>query len=552
MGVAPLGKNYFDALLAQHLRTILESGLLVDEDYNVLLNVCSFKIYPVNSNRNLLGLIVGGLGVIGPVCLAWKYNKPILTLPSFVATVLLYREAKRAAKRKRYEAIVSTTTKSFVKVRKLNTTVIRYMKARKATKETENLLVFSENVREFVRGFIKENVLFLKFLLNALESLTSTIDELTEDFKTVKEIDFEALLVLDEANEDFMAKLQDIYIFLTSKYLNYLGLTFNYYMKQFNESFLEQLFDQQLPSVQFNLEILRSTTQREFNNVRYNVSKKLEINISQSKVFSTKQLSGKFQHSLINAVNNLSVIMEKSRVVLCKIDEIDENCVDFRKMELALNDLREHAQATYESLDVLCRLYGILSDTEKYKSTDKSMQTSKTIATKEDELPTINYDDQEETNEDKDYELYIPESEIDDIQPSYQKDESGVYLNLMLSELKHSLGQHERFLAAKTKWRIQQDDEHPPVKKKSNKPIAKFDLSTIKTTPLENQKIDPLNIPPLPLPPPPPPLPPPQQNFLEESYQTNEVNVNLFDGIQTLSRQLKGEEEVFCDDCDSD
>ncbi|XP_066253199.1 uncharacterized protein [Euwallacea similis] len=642
MASPPLNDRY-GPLLTQHLRAILESGLLLDEDYEVLLNACNFKIYPTNSGKSLLGIIAGSMVVIGSTFVAWKYNKPVFGLAPLAATVLFYLERKVLLKRKRQQAIVSCVIKSFQKVRKLNIAITRYFKMRKAgksTKENENLLVSNENVQEFVKFFLRRNVAYLKGLLGKAALLANSTQEISDDFNAIKTIPIGSLSLDQEANSEVLStRIQDVSNFLSSKYLNYLGLTLS---NSLEIETIERVLKEDLPDIQRSLENLHKDIQEEFNNLKFNMTQKLEIDAINKSYFA-RQFSGKLQQTLIGAVNNLSIIMEKSHVVLRKVEQTEENS-DMKKLEGALKDLRDHAFATYESLDVLCRLYGVLSDSTNRASASETHARIKIKDQVDDEdLVKISYEDEEEAME-EDYELFIPASAAPAEVKQHERyeDQSGMYLSLMMKELRQALNQHDRFIEARKKRGIVEEE----VIRRPQQELAKFDLSALtasKSVPIPPPRASKLLEPSLqlaknssvvssaPPPPPlpnaikPPPIPPPfsQEVRLESSRNSSEflppppsqrmikplpnprplakelpqessvaltvssppppplphsirptkiplssaqelplgsssdshgddIKRTLLDDIRNLSSQLKGEEEVFGDDCDSD
>lgn len=374
--------DYFGPLLAQHVRTVLESGLLLDEDYEVLLNVSNFKIHATKTAVVPYGLIASSLATISSIYVGWKYSQPMVILPSLSATfvcVFLWRKAM--LKRKRHINIVSCIVNSFTKLRKLNNSIIRYLKLRKECKEKETLLAYNENIKEFVKYIVNVYAEFFELCLNEMNFLVSLTEELTEDHETVKEVELKSVLMIsdeitDATHELLITRIQDVYTFFTSKYLNYLGITLSKNVRRINIGDLGILLDKKLPSINALLEELYVSVQKEFSNLRYCTSKKLEIDMKNTNSLS-RQVSGKLQQTLIGAVNNLSIIMEKSRAVLGKVEEEMEDGKDVKRLESALGDLRDHAFATYESLEVLCKLYGILSGAKKSPNEKKFVVCNK-------------------------------------------------------------------------------------------------------------------------------------------------------------------------------
>ncbi|CAH1121327.1 unnamed protein product [Ceutorhynchus assimilis] len=563
-GIRPPNEQY-SVLLSQHVRTLLESGLLLEEDYEVLLSASSFKIYNTKSTEYPLGSIVSCLTSAGCAFVAWRYNSPIILISSLiVSSVILYSRKKATMKARKRNEIVAQTVESFTKLRKLNIEIICYLKMRKSCKQKDSYLLNNEISQEFLCKFLLYFRKYFNFCFEQIHFLVTITQELADDFIVVKALNVESLLTTEIDSEDHQellaAKVQDIYIFLSSKYLNYLGLTFCQNLKKLKEIELKILLDKNLPETNATLQQLHAILQKEFNNIRYNTLKKVEIDM-RNRTNITRQVSGKLKETIMNAVNNLSIITEKSQAVLAKVEEAEGQ--DRNKLESALVDLRDHAFATYESLDVLCRLYGILSKSNNSTKEGNVVKFSKQA--EQQNIAIINYDDPSEAREEN-YELFIPANEDDDKTDTRNdyEDQSSAYLSLMLKELRQSLKKHARFVAARRKRGIQKDEEDIDEVTNTNleTQVPKFDANVLKVEASERivlearQDVD--NVPPIPPPRPskiiPPPPPPPLTLLNSNLEQERDVFIQktLVENIKALSSQLERNEEVFGDYCVSD
>lgn len=151
---------------------------------------------------------------------------------------------------------------------------------------------------------------------------------------------------------------------------------------------------------------------------------------------------------------------------------------------------------------------------------------------------TVNFDDVIQPLEDEKFELYIgDETEIlDDLTPteSGQKDDdddqSGIYLQLMLQELKQSLKQHERFVAARQKLEEPEDDD---IKCSRIESPARFQV--IKRFNSEKMTV-----------PPPPPL-----EAVDFDEGTSRCDMRcMLETIKAISTQRQFNEDVFGDSGD--
>uniref|UniRef100_A0AAR5P610 Vezatin n=1 Tax=Dendroctonus ponderosae TaxID=77166 RepID=A0AAR5P610_DENPD len=537
-------QDQYGALLVQHLKSILESGLLLDEDYEVLLQRCNFQVRSSHPRRRPWEILAGGVAAL----VAWKCRQPIIALSALAATIVsICLQRRDIARRKRRREIIDCVLKSFLKGRKLNAGVVRYLKMRKIED-------FGAHIQEFLEHFVGLNKEHFALMLKNIDLLVCAQQELQQDFVELQQLDLHSLLTLDELRGEnyhkFAERVNDIATLLTSKYLNYLGLTLCEYLSDPNPSAVERLWDQQLPRVRQQLDQLHTVLQKEFNNLRYNAAQKLEITSVVSSYFG-RQLSGKLQQTVMGAINNLSLIMERSRTVLSKVQEIDD-LDDVKKLETTLSELRCHALDTYESLDVLCRLCGILSQS---KPQHVSIPLGSDNNHGKESLDTVHYDDDTEVVE-EDFELFIPAGQ--EVEPvvitGEGEDQSSAYLGLMLKELQQSLQQHERFAAARRKRVGPMIEVHHQVEERE---LPKFDLNQLstKTTPKSTPIPAPRQLTSSEevvekVPPPPPPAPPPPFLLPEAAAGDKGSPKTLLENIRTLSSQLKGREEIFGDDAD--
>ncbi|XP_030753220.1 uncharacterized protein LOC115880213 [Sitophilus oryzae] len=564
-------RHYYGPLVSRHVKTILESGLLLDEDYEVLLKSSVFKIYPIKPSGVPLGLIGGALLALGSLLMAKRWKSPLVMAPAAALTLALVCSERRSRlKIGRRQEGVGRLIKGLTKVRKLHGSIIRYMGLRKeliSKNEGDSLLIYEKNIEDYIKTFIKRNSELFELMLQELEALSTINDDLRLDYKSLNEININTVLEIKNYTiSDCLAvtkSIHDLHTFLSSKYLNYLGLSLHHHLQEPNCKSLEDLIDKTIPNLNNVIENLHEACRKQFNDLRYSASKKAEIETKNKGIFR-RHVTGTLHHTLTETVNNLSVIMERSRAVLEKI-ETEE---DPKRMEISLKGLRDHALATYESLDVLCRLYGILSDSNKNQTTvqnipSKSIDRKSSVKTEE-----VHFDEEVEPIEEN-FELYIPQDEQRRVeeQRSY-KDDSGVYLSLMLKELRQSLKKHERFIAARSKRGMEDEDDdkntEEPVKEKSP-PKFNLDVFNVKEpTKISEESVleskttvspvtTPCSIASVPKLPPPPPPPPPSFNLsdLQEAHYLGNKRT-FFENIKALSEQVQGEEEVFgnCDDSD--
>ncbi|KAJ8930102.1 hypothetical protein NQ314_017147 [Rhamnusium bicolor] len=551
--------EYYGQLIESYTRSILKSGLLLDEDLEALLSIFKFRNLPEQSKyRPSLSLFAGFISMLASSYIAKKYQLPLVVIPSLIFTLkAVTSEVKSVKRRKNNREIINKLIEVINKVHKLNISIIRYMKVRVdlgKTKEQEFQTLHNRSVAEFLDTLSRNDSLF-QFLIDNLKSISMYSDALFDDCQSLEDLKPMTILQAENVNniENCLAltqKRQDLHVLFASKLLSYIGIIFHTKTSNLGEKDLNSLINERLPNIVRNLQEHHEFVKRHFVSLRQSVRKKTEYKL-QARRASRKQIATRLQDSLVYSVNNLSVILEKSQNVLDRIENGDEEIGN------AIVDLKNHTFATYESLDILCKLYGILSNSTNDKQNDRKITNSvKADYILEEKFPTVNYDDSIEPLEEK-FELYIGEENDAKECPTtnYDEEQSGAYLSLMLQELKQSLKQHQRFIDAKNKRGSEDDEEMdriPVVKLKKSPP--KFNLKALRD---ECEQGDIPELPhlvdigepvvPLELPmPPPPPLPSFSLNNLEE--ETGRVNArSMLDNIIALSSQRNAQEDVFGD-----
>ncbi|KAF7269884.1 hypothetical protein GWI33_017089 [Rhynchophorus ferrugineus] len=478
------------------------------------LAAADFKIYPIKPDEVPLGLIGCLVTAAGSIFLTKRYDTKLALIPAFVAgSALAWTRWSRAERRKLQRDVIERLLMQMVKLQKFNSSVIQYMRTRNELKrktDEELLLIYEKNVEEYVKTSIKENGDFFVDLMEYLNYFSSIDDELSKDYEIIKELNIHDLLQKEKArdHQTITKQIYDLYIFLSSKFLNYLGVSLTQLLLIGNIAEIENILEHRLPRFITEVESLDTSPYR--------------------------------------------------RAVLDKV-ETEENP---SKINAILSDLRAHSLATYESLDILCKLYGILADSDRQEKPPSAPPVvQQALETKTNDEPANNDDEPKPFEEN--YELFIPDGEETREERAEDDDQAGRYLGLMIRELRQSLKQHDRFKAARELRGIKDDDdgEQRVIREKSP---PKFDTKVFKKT---NQVAPPTPPPPPVLPsvvekpppptvlPPLPPPPPPSLKFYNLIADDDDNDVGnsrtFFDNIRVLSSQINSNEEVFGDD-DSD
>lgn len=536
----------------------------MDEDLEVLLSISKFRHFPERSGcKPSLSLLASIISALASPFLAKKLRMPLLAvLPVTVSLYFIITEYRNRKTKQDDGKIVDKLLEILIKIQKLTKNITRYMTTRcdLGKKDKNPLALHGRNVEEFMDVFLRSSCNMLQFLVGNLKHFTIYCSELEEDFIIMEHLNCSNILSGGNLGniEDcltYTQKIYDINVLLFSKLLTYIGILLN--SQVLREDNCRVLLNETLPKIQIILQQHHDKTKKLFLTLRHSANRKTEIQL-QSEVGKRKQISSKLEATLISSVNNLSIIMEKSQNILDTLESGNEK--NSKEISRALVDLKNHTFATYESLDLLCRLYGILSNSNIPPPQQAARKATKINTTSCETTPTVNYDDHTEPIDEK-FELYIGVEESTNEAPVTQyEDHSNAYLGLMLQELRQSLKQHERFIAAKNKRgdedeaEIETQQGHSEKEKRQSPP--KFNLNQLRNEP-DVEKQDATDetaktevVPNLPAPPP-PPLPSFRLDSLEE--ETGQVNArSMLENIRVLSGQRNVQEEVFGDSDDSD
>ncbi|KAJ8942056.1 hypothetical protein NQ318_018402 [Aromia moschata] len=413
------------------------------------------------------------------------------------------------------------------------------MKTRTDLGKTKNsfLTLYNKGVKDFLEYLLSCECQLFQYLVDVLQNISSYTPELRDDYTYLM-----ALNPLDLLKTHNADNLEDCLLLAYS------------------------LLDKTLPNLVKNLQQHHDAVKKRFTLLRQSINKKSEYKLQATvKPTNDKQIQAKLQETLACSVNNLSIILEKSQNLLDILEHTNQT--DLSEISNAVIDLRNHSFATYESLDLICKLYGILANSSTNNQSQKRLSEVKQDGNVEPNFTIINCDDANEPLEEN-FELYIGDDDLtnDDSTTKYECERTDEYISLMLRELRQSLRQHQRFIDAKN--RRGSDDDEEVVKKNScvelRKSPPKFNLSVLKdsleindvssTSSLDSdqRKDMPLHAPIPPPPPPPLPLPP---SFQLDDLETESGQVNarsMLDNIKTLSSQRNVQEDVFGDsDVDS-
>nr|XP_023021687.1 uncharacterized protein LOC111510061 isoform X2 [Leptinotarsa decemlineata] len=554
---AQLQKHHqFTGLIDVYMKNILESGVLLDEDLEILLG--TYKVNnnnpPIKNVKTSLNLTASVISLLFSLTLVKKLQTKLIVIPSILFTITTAAlELKGARDEKNRLNLMNDLVNMMKKNHSLDVSIIRYMKTRLEVERKCPSKFHSREIHDFFEVASQDERNYFHFFMNTFGVLATFSDDLTEDFNNIKDfctlyseehdsIDLEKCL-------DLASKVQDLHIWLSSKLLSYFGVIFCSISQNLNEYSLKKLLNVELPKILNYLQRHYEARKKSFHIFRCSVDKWTDYK-SQKRKKPENMISSKLHNTLESVIDNLSIISEKSLNILEMIESNSrDNTVD---INMILLDLRNHTFSAYESLDLLCRLYGILSN-----KNDENFLTKKHIPIEQDEtltrtLPQINHDDWTEPLEEN-FELYLIDEDIPEVHPKeVPEDQSGAYLNLMLQELKQSLKQHERFIEAKKKRGSQDDDDE--IDKRPKSP-PRFDLTmlnnrkeicAVEENDGAEERVEAIGVP---LPNKPTPLPPPLPMFdlgdLEEESYGRYNSKTMLDNIKALSGQLGRQEEVF-------
>ncbi|XP_028139406.2 uncharacterized protein LOC114333637 [Diabrotica virgifera virgifera] len=542
--------HYHKALLATSASTILQSGLLLDEDLQILINFykhdpsITFPVYTPS-----LFFRIGLASFVGSLVLANRFTKWLVLPSTMMATVATVVEVKQSRKITNRKEIVENVVNISKKINTLNSSIKKYLKTRidiKDKSQNEFFQGYNIQTHEFLKNMRDDEKMFVVTIMNNLEILTNYSDNLKDDFNLFK--DFKPLDKVQLENiEDglkFIIQVQDLHIWIISKLLSYISTVSLGPNNKLDAAAVNTLFDVTLDSLLRFLKNHYEVTRKSFASLRSSVHTLQQIRTAKN---DKPIISNKLQNTLMSALDNISIIYEKSQTILTRLEVSESESSEH--LDTALLDLRNHTYAAYESVDLLCRLYGILTSQKIPAEEAKVIQVNSNTA----KLPTINYDDDVNVVEEN-YELYLDKDYEESVEESRShKDESSAYLGLMLAELQQSLKKHERFIEAKKKRgsvdlkEIVEKEEVPcfnldelkcDVKNEDNKEVDNGANAAVASLSVVEQPISPV-------PPPPPPPMIPKVFQLDDVLPAEPHSRSMFEGIKMLSSQLARDEEVF-------
>ncbi|XP_072384288.1 uncharacterized protein [Diabrotica undecimpunctata] len=548
--------DYYKVLLTTSTNTILQSGLLLDEDLQILINFykqdpsITFPTYTPS-----LFLRISLASVVGSLVLANKFTKWLVLPSAVLATVATAVEVKQSRRTTYRKELVESIVNISKKINTLNSSIKKYLKTRidiKDKSQNEFFQSYNTQTHEFLKNMMAGEKTFFESIMNNLKVLTNYSDNLKDDFNSFKNFKPLEEVQLDNIEDGlkFVIQVQDLHIWIISKLLSYVSTVFLCPNKSFYATSVNTLFDVTLDSLLRFLKSHYEVTRKSFSTLRSSVYTLQQIKTRNDKPI----ISNKLQNTLTAALDNLSIIYEKSQTILTRLEANESGSSEH--LETALLDLRNHTYAAYESVDLLCRLYGILTSQKIPAENATVVQVDSNRA----KLPIINYDDDVNIVEEN-YELYLDKDYEESVEePKSHKDESSAYLGLMLAELQQSLKKHERFIEAK-KRRGSVD-----VKEITEKPeVPFFNLESLNCNVQNvdnkdvgngaNAAVADLSIIEQPTSPPVPPPPPPMDSNV---FQLHDVlpaephSRSMFEGIKMLSSQLNRDEEVFGESGDED
>ncbi|KAG5887666.1 hypothetical protein JTB14_011513 [Gonioctena quinquepunctata] len=517
-----------------YISDIFESGLLLDEDLEILMNIQKLDCYPeIETNRISLKL---------------------------TATALVTSKLRSIRNRKKYLSLIKELVEILKKISSLNVSIIRFLKIRlESEKKSMNpTATFDRAVADFSRKTSLSEEKHFKSCIESLSIIATYSNDLNDDYSRIMGFNPFETGVHEEKTpltlEEYTAsaiKNQDLHIWLSSKLLCYIGILFCSDCHKLTGPILQSLLDVNFPEMLINLQSYYDCKNKYFQSLRYSINKWVAFK-SQRKKRPEEMISSKLKNTLESVIDNLSLISEKSMNVL---EEVERNrSSGSHEVNVALIDLRNHTYTAYESLDVLCRLYGILSNTTGIQDPISKPLPHSVGEMENENITIVHHDDTTEPLEEN-FELYLENEENPEEEPRRINEyESVANLSLMLQELKQSLKQHERFIEAK-KRRGSEDREveieRPKSPPRFNLEILKNELcgetfcAQNETDESKEQKVRGETVILNRSMPPPPPPPIFDLGKLEEEPQSGYNSKSMLDNIKALSGQLAGHEEVY-------
>lgn len=463
--------EYYGPILYSCIETILSSGELLEDDFQAILSIYRTDNFCITKKTHIpYSLIASSSSLIPALVVAKKCGSAIYVVPSIFLTAgfgcYSFFERKR---RRNHELVIESLIQILKDIQELNKRINKYLIERRTHSNKylrEFFQPFTNTVVEFVKALSKKQFDLHHLIISNIFSFSEFCDPLKDDCKLLKDYQPSTLTELLQGGLDNYLKYTNDVInvqqLLNSKMLSYFAIICCCDESMIDKRTLRSFLNYRIPFVVKLLHDYHNYILEMFHSLRRTVIRFSE-NKLEKRTITKERISGKLRHALDTSVNNLCFVLEKLYNIMDIIERSD-GTTDPKKIDQGLIDLRSHTAATYEALDILCKLYGILSEPKKiHEIQPKSANEENTEPQKPHRLQFLDEKDPRDLIEDKEkYELYLKATEkLDDYSPIYEE-ASDTYLRLMIKELKQNLYQHEFYVSARERWRDESDEEELP------------------------------------------------------------------------------------------
>ncbi|KAJ3623233.1 hypothetical protein MTP99_019471 [Tenebrio molitor] len=546
------------SLLDHHIQCIIRSGLLLDDDLAYVRVCYDSRFYYCNDKRfPFYQKWAGAISLISSLLIIQK-KYPISYIPLCAAPVIivgvkhLIESLCHRKRRNNMEMLIQSISDNT----KLNRMIYEYFQYRKDASESTATIInpYTQRIEDFIHNiFLQEIYVFENFKM-CMSLLDAYVPDLKDRYNYLEDEFFEHLRVFDVKNMNdcviYMQKLRNIYILITSHCLTCLAVTlcpdkWNEY--KYNVDEILDIIVTKMKDISRDCYI---KTKKMFDDVKYYNLSRTEFKMDCK--LPKPDTDSKLYASVSRTMMHISEILEKSQVILTKLQKGGMQPAEKEQLIDCIGALCREVYNFHESLDVLHKLYEIkthrskpVAQIEQELRNDTSLVLESACDNKE-----VNPNANEPNSDDEEYETYVAASDVPPAATSstthYEEEQERRRLASLLSqELKHKLKTDSRFVAARKKRGITDEkpeieiekgtiDEEPQASQTENG----FTNNEPGTSGIEKPKI-------LASPPPPPPLPPVNLGPHGDGVELPPRNSFLEAILKAASKDRNTVEEVF-------
>ncbi|KAJ3639635.1 hypothetical protein Zmor_002980 [Zophobas morio] len=531
---------------------LLRSGLLLDEDVEcILMQYTPDDDYYTNSGISVTQKVLGVISLASATFMA--HQKFAISYLTVVASPVIFISLQYLGEvfyRKKQKGDLETLTKMLRNTFKMNRGVVEFYKKRNITGAVIEGVTnpYTQPFQHLIKAVFEEEVEFITNFRELVPKFGEYVPYLRADYAVLEQIELDQFAPHNIASIDdcvlYLQKLCDIYVLVVSNILTCLAITacpdagIKYGYKT------DQLLDTIVPKMKTMIIKCYNNVEKKFNDIKfYYVARKQAQEILES---PRSAPASRLSLATYDLMSKVSELIEKSRLIYDKMKQDggvnDES--ELKTMSVYIENLHKETLDYCQSLHLLQKLFEFEINKSKLPNVPALESSSKsTMSPTSGEATVVDASlNSTEPTDDEEYELFIPVHEILPETSSFDSNEEQElrkYAAVVGQELKQTLKTHSRFVAARKKRGI--TDEEPEKAETVTSIKVEAQVHEVPTCGDSSAIIS--DVPPPPLLSVPPPPPPPLPVVHVDTAAPPDTGSHFLDIIRALPRQ--NEEETF-------